>query len=126
MTLKEDDVPGFEKMVADHGYYPIIMPEDEFQALSQDPEAVDRLFKETILKVAERWANYADERLGEWGIRCFVCPGNDDMFGNRRCLSSRPSMSRLAEAECRRTSARMDHGQHRVVESHPLEHSPGV
>ncbi len=80
VTLKEDDVPRFEKMVSDHGYYPIVMSEDEFQTLSKDPEAVDRLFKETILKVAERWANFADERLGQWGIKCFVCPGNDDMF----------------------------------------------
>ncbi|WP_258360936.1 metallophosphoesterase family protein [Moorella sulfitireducens] len=80
VNLKEDEVPQFAKMVANRGYYPIVLTEDEFQELNQNPEAVHRRFKENVLKVAERWAAYADERLGQWGIKCFICPGNDDMF----------------------------------------------
>ncbi|MGI9861633.1 hypothetical protein SDD30_09680 [Moorella naiadis] len=80
VNLKEDEVPPFTRMVADRGYYPIVLTEDEFQELNQNPEAVHRSFKDNVLQVAERWAAYADERLGQWGIKCFICPGNDDMF----------------------------------------------
>ena len=28
----------------------------------------------------QRWMEYADAKLEGTGMRCFVCPGNDDMF----------------------------------------------
>lgn len=33
-----------------------------------------------MLKTAQQWLDYADEKLEGSGIRCFVSPGNDDMF----------------------------------------------
>jgi Icc-related predicted phosphoesterase len=33
-----------------------------------------------VLKTAEQWLAFADEKLAGTGIRCYVSPGNDDMF----------------------------------------------
>jgi Icc-related predicted phosphoesterase len=41
---------------------------------------VDAIFHAEVFKTAEQWLAYADERLAGSGIRCYVAPGNDDMF----------------------------------------------
>ena len=33
-----------------------------------------------MLKRAGHWMAYADEKLEGTGMRCYVAPGNDDMF----------------------------------------------
>jgi hypothetical protein len=48
--------------------------------MNQNPEQVDEVFHFQVLKTAERWLDYADEKLEGSGIRCYVAPGNDDMF----------------------------------------------
>ncbi|HHX51711.1 MAG TPA: metallophosphoesterase, partial [Clostridia bacterium] len=80
MTLQGDDIERTQKMISDRGYYPIYMTQDRFQELSQDSEKVHQLFVEEVVKTAERWVEYAEERLRQSGIKCFICPGNDDMF----------------------------------------------
>ena len=72
-----------EKMVVtiqNRGYYPYVTTPDEVAEISSTPGRSDALFIEQVLKTAERWMEYADTKLGGTGIRCYVCPGNDDMF----------------------------------------------
>jgi Icc-related predicted phosphoesterase len=38
------------------------------------------LFTDMVLATVNRWMDYADNKLAGTGIRCFVCPGNDDVF----------------------------------------------
>jgi hypothetical protein len=33
-----------------------------------------------VLRTAEQWLSYAEEKLAGTGVRCYVAPGNDDMF----------------------------------------------
>jgi Icc-related predicted phosphoesterase len=40
----------------------------------------DELFLKEALTTVQRWMEYADAKLEGTGMRCFVCPGNDDMF----------------------------------------------
>ncbi|OPL09877.1 MAG: hypothetical protein AVO34_12840 [Firmicutes bacterium ML8_F2] len=80
MLLDEEGKKTMEKNISDRGYYPINLTDDQFEELSQDKEKVEKLFVKEVLKVAERWVAYADEKLAGTGIKCFVCPGNDDMF----------------------------------------------
>lgn len=80
MLLDEERKIAMEKHIADRGYYPIMLTEDEFAELSADPVKVESLFVEQVLLMAERWVKFAEERLSQWGIKCFICPGNDDMF----------------------------------------------
>jgi len=72
-----------EKMVQtiqNRGYYPYVTNPDEVTAISSTPGKSDELFLDQALKTMQRWMDYADAKLAGTGIRCYVCPGNDDMF----------------------------------------------
>ncbi len=60
------------------GFYYMVMDEEEFRHLSEDPEAVDRLFHQLARQRLESWVELAEERLKGTGIKCFVTGGNDD------------------------------------------------
>ena len=60
------------------GFYYKVMDEDEYQALSEDSAAVDRLFHQLARQRLESWVELAEERLKGTGIKCFVTGGNDD------------------------------------------------
>jgi Icc-related predicted phosphoesterase len=72
-----------DKMVAtiqNRGYYPYVTEPDEVHAISANPGRSDALFLKEALATMQRWMEYADAKLAGSGMRCFVCPGNDDMF----------------------------------------------
>lgn len=60
------------------GFYYKIMQQDEFQTLQADPAAVHALFNQLAKHKLSNWVNFAEERLKETGIKCFVTGGNDD------------------------------------------------
>jgi uncharacterized protein len=76
----EDEVRAMEKRIADRGYYPVRLTQDEVDAWGADSTLVDARFKDEMLRSVERWMTLADERLEGKGIRCVVSPANDDMF----------------------------------------------
>jgi hypothetical protein len=72
-----------DKMVAtiqDRGYYPYLTNPDEVGEILATSGRSDELFLKEAVKTMQHWMEYADARLSVSGIRCFVCPGNDDMF----------------------------------------------
>ena len=76
----EDQVREMEKQIKSRGYYPYRTTPDEIADLDASPEKVDAIFHAEVFKTAEQWLAYADEKLAGSGIRCYVAPGNDDMF----------------------------------------------
>lgn len=76
----EEEVQAIEKKVINRGYYPARMNREEYLALKGDEKLVDAKFKEVMLATVERWMSIAEEKLSGKDIRCFLCPGNDDMF----------------------------------------------
>jgi uncharacterized protein len=80
VLVGEDQVHAFEEAVKRRGYYPFRTDPDELRELSQDEPRWHALFEEHMLATVEAWMEMADERLGGTGIRCFVCPGNDDQL----------------------------------------------
>ncbi len=80
MLLDEEGKARMYKNISDRGYYPLELTDDEFEELNADQEKVEKLFVKHVLTMAERWVAFADEKLAGTGIKCFVCPGNDDMF----------------------------------------------
>jgi len=60
------------------GLYHKSMPEDEYQALSSDPGAVQSLFNDLARQRLTSWVDLAETRLAGTGIKCFVTGGNDD------------------------------------------------
>lgn len=53
---------------------------NEVAEISSTPGRSEALFVEQTLASIQRWMEYADQKLAGSGIRCYVCPGNDDMF----------------------------------------------
>ena len=76
----EDEVQKFEDAVTRRGYYPFRTTPDELRELQGDEERTTELFHKLMLGRVESWTALADERLAGSGLRCFVCPGNDDQF----------------------------------------------
>src|ERR687884_670069 len=76
----EEQVAAFEQAVIRRGYYPFRITPDELHELSQNEKLWHALFEQHMLKTVERWMQLADEKLAGTGIRCFVCPGNDDQL----------------------------------------------
>jgi uncharacterized protein len=76
----EEAVAAFEEAVIRRGYYPFRVGPDELRELSEDEPRWHALFEEKMLATVQRWMELADEKLAGTGIRCFVCPGNDDQL----------------------------------------------
>jgi hypothetical protein len=76
----EEQVAAFEQAVKRRGYYPFRIDPDELQELAQDEPRWHALFEEHMLATVRDWMELADEKLAGTGIRCFVCPGNDDQL----------------------------------------------
>jgi Icc-related predicted phosphoesterase len=76
----EDAVKEMEQHIKSRGYYPYRTSPDEIAELNARPEQVEEIFRKQVLMTAEQWLSYADQKLEGTGIRCYVAPGNDDMF----------------------------------------------
>ena len=81
-TLLEtkEDVDKMVSTIQDRGYYPYLTTPDEVNEILATSGRSDELFLQEAIKTMQHWMEYADARLEVSGIRCFVCPGNDDMF----------------------------------------------
>lgn len=75
-----EKVDELEKTIRGKGYYPYRTNADEVEELKSDSKRRDELFLELMTQTLRRWMRIADERLKNTGIKCFICPGNDDMF----------------------------------------------
>ncbi len=75
-----DEVQRMAETIQNRGYYPYLTTPEEVREISETPGRSDELFQQESLKTLERWMAYADDRLDGSGIRCYVCPGNDDIF----------------------------------------------
>jgi Icc-related predicted phosphoesterase len=75
-----EEVDKMSATIQNRGYYPYVTDPDEVAAISSTPGRTDDLFLEQVTKTLERWMDYADQKLSGTGIRCYVCPGNDDVF----------------------------------------------
>jgi Icc-related predicted phosphoesterase len=84
------------KTIQNRGYYPYVTDPDEVTYISTTPGRSDELFLEQAVTTVQRWIDYADEKLAGTGIRCYVCPGNDDMMEIDPVLATSKSIQ-LAE-----------------------------
>ena len=94
----ENQVAAFEEAVIRRGYYPFRTTPQEVRELQDDEARWHELFEEEMLKTVERWMQVADEKLAGKGIRCFVCPGNDDQLNVDNVIRDAKSVE-LAEGE---------------------------
>jgi hypothetical protein len=76
----QEDVDKMTVTIQNRGYYPYVTDPDEAQEISASTNRSDALFLKEALKTMRHWMEYADAKLEGTGMRCYVCPGNDDMF----------------------------------------------
>jgi len=76
----KEEVDQMVSTIKNRGYYPYVTNPDEVAEISNMPGRSDELFLKEALNTMQRWMEYADAKLEGTNMRCFVCPGNDDMF----------------------------------------------
>jgi Icc-related predicted phosphoesterase len=77
-TVPAEQVADVEANIRRKGYYPLRMSVERLHELDQNPAMRAECFQEVMLEGVERWMSMAAEKLRGTGVRCFVCPGNDD------------------------------------------------
>jgi hypothetical protein len=88
----KEAVENMAQTIQNRGYYPYITDPDEVNAIASTEGRSDLLFLEQVTKTIERWMDYADQKLANTGIKCYVCPGNDDIFEIDRVIASAKSV----------------------------------
>jgi uncharacterized protein len=78
--VSASQVPEVEAQIRRKGYYPLRATPNQVEELESDATKRASTFRTVMLDGVERWMNLAAEKLEGTGVRCFVCPGNDDEF----------------------------------------------
>jgi uncharacterized protein len=84
----KDELHAFSKNVRDSGSYPFIADPIEVEEMYADKESVTRRFNRLMVESINGWMRLAEERLQGTGIKCFISPGNDDIFEIDDALNS--------------------------------------
>jgi uncharacterized protein len=77
-TVPAEQVADVEATIRRKGYYPLRMTVERLHELDANADKRAECFQEVMLEGVERWMGMASEKLRGSGVRCFVCPGNDD------------------------------------------------
>lgn len=75
-----EELAKLESQIRSNGYYPLQVTPAERAELEADPHKVDALFTRLIHETVSRWLRLAEERLRDLPVKCFISPGNDDLF----------------------------------------------
>lgn len=76
----QEELDKLKKTIEMMGYYWVHQTPEEFKAYKNDPQKVDRLFKELMMARLREWIDLADERLATTGYKVYMAAGNDDHF----------------------------------------------
>jgi uncharacterized protein len=77
-VVETGQVAEVESNIRRKGYYPLQMSLERLEELDADPAKRTECFQRVMLEGVDRWMKLAADKLRGTGIRCFVCPGNDD------------------------------------------------
>jgi Icc-related predicted phosphoesterase len=78
--VSASQVPEVEAQIRRKGYYPLRATPTQVRELEEDATKRATTFRQVMLEGVEQWMNLAADKLAGTGVRCFVCPGNDDEF----------------------------------------------
>ena len=77
-VVSSDQVGEIENQIRRKGYYPLRVTPERLHELDQDAAQRSDTFRQVMLDGVKRWMDMATDKLGNTGVRLFVCPGNDD------------------------------------------------
>ena len=102
----------------DAGLYTQVMTQKEFDEVSADPKNVTEAFNKAMVDRVAEWVHLAEERLGNTDVKCYISPGNDDLFDVDPVLSS---SSYVINPEGRAVSI---DGEHEMITLGYTNHTP--
>jgi Icc-related predicted phosphoesterase len=119
LSLKNSkEVDGVVARAVDAGLYTRIMTRKEFDEVSADPKNVTAAFNKAMVDRVAEWVRLAEERLGNTDVKCYISPGNDDLFDVDPVLSS---SSYVINPEGRAVSI---DGEHEMITLGYTNHTP--
>ena len=81
MLNGQAEVDDMAQKITSRGYYPYrTTPDEKCAELGAHPDRIDKIFHSEVLNAQSSGWLTRDEKLAGTGIRCYVSPGNDDMF----------------------------------------------
>ncbi|HUK79075.1 MAG TPA: hypothetical protein VLU91_00245 [Nitrososphaerales archaeon] len=81
LSLKNrKEVDDVVSRATDAGLYTRVMARKEFDEMSADPKSVTAAFNKAMVDRVREWVHLAEERLGNTDVKCYISPGNDDLF----------------------------------------------
>ena len=81
LSLKNrKEVEDVVSRATDAGLYTRVMARKEFDEMSADPKSVTAAFNKAMVDRVREWVHLAEERLGNTDVKCYISPGNDDLF----------------------------------------------
>ena len=86
------EVDEYSNRTTNKGFYPVVVSEDEFQELKNDPDKQHQLFRKLVVDRVAEWCDFAHEKLKDSGIPLITCPGNDDFFEIDDVLTNAPGV----------------------------------
>lgn len=84
------EVDEFIKRNGDQGFYPCVMPENEYRRLRDDEHMRHELFKKLVLDRVREWCELAGHKLSGSKVPVITAPGNDDFLEIDEVLRSSP------------------------------------
>jgi uncharacterized protein len=84
----KEEVDSMVRNIRDSGYYPYFAEPDKIDELNERPDRVTKIFKQLMVESIGQWVRLAEERLKGSGIKCYISPGNDDIFEIDDALNS--------------------------------------
>ena len=102
------EVERAREVIGGLGFYDVVMEEDEYRSVRDNPAAIDELWRRLAMERLARWIELTEDRLGPAGIRCFVSGGNDDLLEVMERLPSEGTRS-FAACESRVVPLDDDH-----------------
>jgi hypothetical protein len=76
----DTELADLEKRIANVGYYPVVIPESELREVRASFERQRELFSKLVLERVQNWVDIAEKKLAREDVKCFIMPGNDDMW----------------------------------------------
>lgn len=81
MKLKsKEEVDDIIKNIRDAGFYPHRSNPEEVRELQADKSKLDSLFDRLMVESVDQWIRLAHDRLSGTEVKCYISPGNDDIF----------------------------------------------
>ena len=93
-TLKtQEELADFTKTTEVLGAYAYIFEPDEYKEFKENPATQEALFKKLMLQRLNEWMDFAEHRLKDTGVACYVSPGNDDIKEVKELLEKSSAVS---------------------------------